>query len=123
MEIIMKYLWAFVVGGLFCIVAQILIDKTSLTPARILVSYVVAGVLLGAVGVYKPLVEFAGAGATTPLTGFGYLISKGVREAIDAKGAVGILTGGLSAAAGGITAALIFGLLAALIVRGRPKGQ
>ena len=122
MDIVMDYVFAFCVGGLFCVVAQILVDKTKLTPARILVSYVVAGVVLGGIGLYKPLVEFAGAGATTPLTGFGYLISKGVREAVDADGLIGALTGGLSAAAGGITAALLFGLIAALIVRGKPKG-
>ena len=117
----MNYLLAFLVGGAFCVIAQILIDKTKMTPARILVSYVVAGVLLGAVGLYKPLVDFAGAGATTPLTGFGYLIAKGVREAVLEKGLVGALTGGLTAAAGGTAAALCFGFLAALIFRGRPK--
>ena len=122
MDMILDYAWAFVVGGLFCVVAQILLDKTSLSPARILVGYVVAGVLLGAVGLYGPLVEFAGAGATTPLTGFGYLISKGVREAVDEKGLLGALTGGLTAAAGGIAAALIFGYLACLFFRGKPKG-
>ena len=117
----MDFIKAFIVGGLFCVVAQILIDKTKLSPARILVGYVVAGVILGAVGVYKPLVEFAGAGATTPLTGFGYLISKGVREAVAEKGLLGALTGPLTAAAGGITAALLFGLLAAVFFR--PKKQ
>ena len=118
----MNYVWAFVVGGLFCVIAQILIDKTSLTPARILVAYVVAGVALGAVGLYKPLVELAGAGATTPLVGFGYLISKGVSEAVDEQGLVGALTGGLSAAAGGTAAALVFGYIAALIAKSKPKG-
>ena len=122
MEIAMKYLWAFVVGGAFCVIAQILIDKTALTPARILVCYVVAGVILGALGVYKPLVELAGAGATTPLTGFGYLISEGVRKAVDEKGLLGALSGGFSAAAGGISAALCFGYVAALLSRGKPKG-
>lgn len=122
MDIIMDYVWAFVVGGMFCVIAQVLIDKTSLTPARILVSYVVAGVILGAVGLYEPLVKFAGAGATTPLTGFGYLVSKGVREAVDEKGLIGALTGGLSAAAGGTAAALVFGYIAALISSGKPKG-
>ena len=117
----MNYIWAFTVGGLFCVVAQILIDKTKLTPARILVSYVVIGVILGAVGLYEPLVNFAGAGATTPLTGFGYLISKGVRKAVEEKGLMGALTGGLSAAAGGTAAALCFGFLASLIFRGKPK--
>ena len=117
----MNYLWAFLVGGLFCVVAQILIDKTKMTPARILVTYVVLGVFLGAVGLYKPLAEFAGAGATTPLTGFGYLISKGVKEAVREKGLLGALTGGLTAAAGGTAAALCFGFLAALIFKGKPK--
>ena len=117
----MNYLWAFLVGGAFCVVAQILIDKTKLTPARILVCYVVAGVVLGALGLYKPLVEFAGAGASTPLTGFGYLISKGVREAVDEKGLLGALTGGMSATAGGISAAICFGLLASLIFKSKTK--
>ena len=115
------YLWAFVIGGILCVIAQILLDKTSLTPARILVSYVVAGVILGAIGLYKPLVDFAGAGATTPLTGFGYLISKGIKEAVKEKGLLGALTGALTAAAGGISAALVFGYLAALCFRGKPK--
>lgn len=117
----MNYVWAFVIGGLFCVIAQILIDRTTLTPARILVGYVVAGVILGGIGLYKPLVEFAGAGATTPLTGFGYLISEGVRKAVDEKGLLGALTGGLSAAAGGTAAALCFGFLAALIFKSKPK--
>ncbi|MGM9683315.1 MAG: stage V sporulation protein AE [Eubacteriales bacterium] len=118
----MDYVWAFVIGGAFCVIAQILIDKTKLTPARILVSYVVAGVILGGIGLYKPLVDFAGAGATTPLTGFGYLISKGVREAVDEKGLLGALTGGLTSAAGGIAAAIIFGYIAALFSKGKPRG-
>lgn len=123
MEIVLRLLWAFLIGGAFCVIAQILIDKTKLTPARILVSLVVAGVLLGAVGLYRPLAEFAGAGATTPLTGFGYLIYKGVREAVNAKGLIGAFTGGLSAAAGGTAAALVFGLVAAAICRGgKPRG-
>jgi stage V sporulation protein AE len=117
----MEYLKAFLVGGLLCVIAQILIDRTKLTPARILVIYVVAGVILGGIGLYEPLVSFAGAGATTPLTGFGYLISKGVREAVDEKGLLGALTGGLTAASGGIAAALVFGYLACLIARGKPK--
>ena len=121
MDIFMQFLKAFLVGGAFCVVAQVLIDKTMLTPARILVAYVVAGVILGAVGVYRPIVDFAGAGATTPLTGFGFLISKGVRAAVDEKGLLGALTGSLTAASGGIAAALIFGYLAALVSRGRPK--
>ncbi len=121
MDMIMKYVWAFVVGGLLCVIAQILIDKTKLTPARILVSYVVAGVILGAIGLYKPLVDLAGAGATTPLTGFGYLIFKGVREAVDEKGIMGALTGGLTAASAGIAAAICFGYIAALFSAGKPK--
>lgn len=117
----MDYLKAFLIGGLLCVIAQILIDRTKLTPARILVIYVVAGVILGAVGLYEPLVKFAGAGATTPLTGFGYLICKGVREAVDEKGLLGALTGGLTAASGGIAAALVFGYLACLFFKGKPK--
>lgn len=121
MNAILPYLRAFLVGGGFCVVAQILIDRTKMTPARILVLYVVTGVVLGALGVYRPLVEFAGAGATTPLTGFGYLISEGVRKAVDEKGLLGALVGGFRAAAGGITAALCFGYLACLFARGKPK--
>lgn len=121
MEMIMPYVWAFLVGGGFCVIAQILIDRTKLTPARILVAYVVVGVLLGGLGWYRPLVELAGAGATTPLTGFGYLISEGVRKAVDERGLLGALTGGLTAAAGGTAAALCFGYLAALIFHGKPK--
>ena len=117
----MDYLKAFLVGGLFCLIGQILIDKTKLTPARILVAYVVAGVVLGAAGVYKPIVEFAGAGATVPLTGFGYNLAKGVREAILEDGFLGIFTGGLKACAGGITAAVSAGLLASLIFKARDK--
>jgi stage V sporulation protein AE len=117
----LPYLYAFLVGGGFCVIAQILIDRTSLTPARILVLYVVAGVFLGAIGIYQPLVDFAGAGATTPLTGFGFLISKGVREAVDEKGLLGALTGSLTSSAGGITAALVFGYLACLLAKGKPK--
>ena len=121
MAIFLRFLRVFLIGGTFCVVAQILIDKTKLTPARILVAYVVAGVVLGAIGVYKPLVEFAGAAATVPLTGFGYLIAKGVREAVNERGALGALTGPLSAAAGGTAAALVFGLLASLLCRSKPK--
>ena len=117
----MNYIWAFVVGGALCVVAQILLDKTKLAPARILVAYVVAGVFLGAIGVYEFLVNIAGAGALTPLTGFGYLISKGVREAVDEKGLLGALAGPLSAAAIGTTAALCFGFLASLVFKGRRK--
>ena len=117
----MNYLYAFLIGGVLCVIGQILIDKTKLTPARILVSYVVAGVILGAIGAYKPLVDFAGAGATVPLTGFGYNLSKGVKEAIDQNGFIGILTGGLRASAGGITAAIIMGLFMSLIFRAKDK--
>ena len=118
---IVRYVWAFLVGGALCVIAQILIDRTKLTPARILVYYVVAGVVLGAFGVYQPLVDFAGAGATTPLTGFGYLIAKGVREGVDRQGLLGALTGGLTAASGGIAAALVFGYLACLFFKSKPK--
>lgn len=117
----MEYLKAFVVGGALCVLGQLLIDKTKLTPARILVSYVVLGVVLGAVGLYEPLVEFAGAGATVPLTGFGNTLAKGVREAIDTQGFLGIFTGGLKATAGGITAAITAGCLAALLFRPKDK--
>lgn len=117
----MDILKAFIFGGLFCVVGQILIDKTKLTPARILVGYVVAGVILGAIGIYKPLTEFAGAGATVPLTGFGSSLAKGVKEAIDQSGFIGILTGGLKATAGGITAAVVAGLIVSVIFKARDK--
>ena len=117
----MEYVKAFLVGGLLCLVGQILIDKTALTPARILVSYVVAGVILGAVGLYEPLADFAGAGATVPLTGFGYTLAKGVREAVQEQGFLGIFTGGLTATAGGITVAVVAGLLCSLIFRPKDK--
>ena len=120
-EGVSPFIKAFLVGGILCVIAQILIDKTKLTPARILVIYVVAGVILGAVGLYGPLADFAGAGATTPLTGFGYLISKGVREAVEEKGLLGALTGPLTAAAGGTAAALVFGYLVALVAKGKAK--
>ena len=121
MEIFWTYARVFLCGGTLCLIGQILIDKTSLTPARILVSYVVAGVILGGLGIYPWLVEWGGAGATVPLTGFGYLLSKVVAEAVAEKGALGILTGGITAAAGGITAAVLFGLLGALLFKSRPK--
>lgn len=117
----MDYLKAFLVGGALCLIGQILIDKTKLTPARILVSYVVIGVFLGAIGVYEPLVEFAGAGATVPLTGFGYNLAKGVKDAVKEDGFLGVLTGGLKATAGGITAAITTGLLASLIFKAKDK--
>lgn len=117
----MQYLKAFLLGGLLCIIGQILIDKTKLTPARILTGYVVVGVLLGALNLYQPLIDWGGAGASIPLTGFGNTLAKGVREAIDEKGALGIFVGGLKAAAGGISAAVLFALLAAVIFRPRDK--
>ena len=117
----MEYLKAFLVGGLFCLAGQVLMDKTKLTPARILVSYVVAGVFLTAVGIYKPIAEFAGAGATVPLTGFGYTLANGVKEAIDQQGFLGIFTGGLKATAGGITMAIFAGLLVSLIFKAKDK--
>ncbi len=117
----MDYVKAFLVGGLLCLIGQILIDKTKLTPARILVSYVVIGVLLGAVGLYQPLVEFAGAGATVPLTGFGNTLAQGVREAVEEDGFLGILTGGLRASAGGIATAILAGLVASLLFKVKDK--
>ena len=117
MEILLNCLKAFFVGGFICFIAQFLIDYTKLTPARILVTYVVAGVVLTAVGVYDPLVEFAGAGATVPLTGFGYSLAKGVKEAIMQNGLIGALSGGLTATAAGITASVFFGLLMALFFK------
>ena len=117
----MDYIKAFLVGGALCVIGQILIDKTKLTPARILVSYVVIGVFLGAIGVYKPLIEFAGAGASIPLTGFGSNLAKGVREAVDQDGFLGIFTGGLKSCAGGITAAIFAGLLASLLFKAKDK--
>ena len=117
----MDYLKAFLVGGLLCMIGQILIDKTKLTPARILVSYVIIGVFLGAIGVYQPLVAFAGAGASVPLTGFGYSIANGVKEAIQEDGFLGILTGGLKATAGGITAAIMAGLTASILFKAKDK--
>lgn len=117
----MDYLKAFVIGGILCVIGQILIDKTKLTPARILVGYVVAGVILGGIGLYEPLAEYAGAGATVPLTGFGNNLAKGVREAINENGFLGIFTGGLKATAGGIAAAIVAGLLASLIFKPKDK--
>ena len=117
----MELIKAFVIGGLLCVIGQILVDKTKLTPARILVSYVVIGVILGGIGLYEPLLEFAGAGASIPLTGFGNVLAKGVKTAVDEKGFLGILTGGLEAAAGGITAAVFAGLLASLIFKTKDK--
>ena len=117
----MEYLKAFVAGGFLCLIGQILIDKTKLTPARILVAYVVAGVVLGGLQLYPKFVDFAGAGATVPLTGFGNTLAKGVRQAVDKEGFLGIFTGGLKAAAGGITAAITAGLAASLLFRPKDK--
>lgn len=117
----MDYVKAFIVGGSLCLIGQILIDKTKLTPARILVSYVVCGVFLTAIGIYEPLVDFAGAGATVPLTGFGYCLANGVKEAVQSDGILGIFTGGLKATAGGITAAIVSGLIVSLIFKARDK--
>lgn len=121
MEKILDYMITFAVGGGICVIAQILIDKTKMTPARILVAYVSAGVILYAVGLYEPMIKLAGAGALTPLSGFGSLIGKGVKEAVNEKGLLGALTGGITSAAAGISAALIFGYLAALIFKAKAK--
>ena len=117
----MDYIKAFIIGGLFCLIGQLIIDKTKLTPARILVGYVVAGVILGGAGIYNQIVDFAGAGATVPLTGFGYTLAKGVTETINSDGFIGILTGGLRATAGGITAAITFGIIASLLFKPKDK--
>ena len=121
MDVFLEYLKAFAIGGAICLIGQLLIDFTKLTPARILVGYVVGGVILSAVGLYGPLAEWAGCGASVPLTGFGHLLADGVRKAVDEKGCLGILTGGLTAAASGIAAALFFGLVAALISKPKMK--
>lgn len=117
----MNYLKAFFVGGLLCLIGQILIDKTKLTPARILVGYVVSGVILSALGVYEKLAKFAGAGATVPLTGFGHTMVKGVRKAVTKDGFLGVLTGGLKSAAGGITVAILAGLIVSLFFKPKDK--
>ena len=117
----MQFLNAFLVGGLLCLIGQVLIDKTSLTPARILTGYVVAGVVLSAVGVYEVIADFGGAGASVPLSGFGHLMAQGVRDAVDSDGAIGILTGALTSAAAGIGAAIVFSLTAGLISRPKEK--
>lgn len=117
----MELLRAFAAGGAFCAVGQLLIDKTRLTPARILVSFVVAGVVLSAAGLYDPIREFGGAGASVPLTGFGHLLAEGVKEAVAEKGFLGIFTGGLTACSAGLTAAMVFSLLAALFARSKQK--
>ena len=123
MEVLLPYLKAFAVGGLFCAAGQLLIDYTRLTPARILTAYVVAGVLLGALGLYQPLVDWAGAGASVPLTGFGNALAKGVRKAVGEQGLIGVFTGGFTAAAGGVCAAMVFGLLVALLFRPNDKNK
>ena len=117
----MEYAKAFLCGGVLCVIGQLLLDKTKLTPARILVCYVTAGVILGSIGVYPKLVDWAGAGATVPLTGFGNLLAKGVKKAVAEQGLLGAFTGGITAAAGGITAAVFFGFLVALIFKSKPK--
>ena len=117
----MDYLWCFLCGGLLCAVGQVLIDLTKLTPARILSGYVVAGVILQAVGVYQPLVDWARAGATVPLTGFGYSLARGVAKAVEEKGLLGVLAGGLTATAGGIAAAVVFALIMALLCKPKEK--
>jgi stage V sporulation protein AE len=117
----MDYIKAFLVGGAICVIAQLLIDYTKLTPAKILVSFVVLGVILGGIGLYEPLVEFAGAGASVPLLGFGNTLAKGVREAVAEKGFLGVLTGGLKATAGGITVAIVSGLIVSLIFKPKDK--
>ena len=117
----MDYVWCFLCGGLLCLIGQVLIDLTKLTPARILTGYVVGGVLLQALGLYQPLVDWAGAGATVPLTGVGYSLAKGVAKAVEEQGLLGVLTGGLSATAGGIAAAVVFGLLAAILCKPKEK--
>lgn len=123
MELFLVYLKTFIVGGLLCAIGQILIDRTNLTPARILSLYVVAGVLLGAIGIYEPLVEWASAGATVPLTGFGNLLARGVRTAVAEKGLVGAFTGGLTASAAGVAAAVFFGLIVAVVFKSKDKAS
>ena len=118
---LMKFINAFWVGGLICLIGQILIDKTKLTPARILTSYVVTGVILGAFGIYEPIVNFAGAGATVPLSGFGYTISQGVKKAVNSTGFLGVFTGAITAAAAGVTAALVFAVVAAVFAKSADK--
>ena len=121
MDTFFEYVKTFLIGGAICMIGQILIDKTKLTPARILTCYVVSGVILGAVGLYEPFAKWAGAGATVPLTGFGNLLAKGVKEAVSAHGILGAFTGGFSSAAGGICAAIFFGYLVSLIFKSQDK--
>lgn len=117
----MEYVKAFVCGGILCIIGQILIDRTKLTPARILVCYVTCGVILSGFGLYQPFADWAGAGATVPLTGFGHLLAKGVKKAVAEQGLLGAFTGGVTSAAGGITAAIFFGFVVALVAKAKPK--
>ena len=117
----MTWIYCFIIGGLFCVIAQILIDKTSLTPARILVTYVCAGVFLSAIGIYEPLTKLAGCGATVPLTGFGHTLAQGVRDAVNQYGLLGVLIGGLKATAGGITASIVFSFIMSLLFSGKPE--
>ena len=117
----MQYIFAFIIGGLICVIGQLLIDKTALTPARILTGFVVAGIILGALGLYQPIARLGGEGAAVPISGFGFLMSEGVKEALRADGALGILTGGLKSAAAGVSAAILFSLAAALAVKSRDK--
>lgn len=117
----MEYIKAFIVGGIFCLIGQVLIDRTKLTPARILVGYVVAGVCLESLGIYQHLIDFGGGGASIPLTGFGYTLAKGVREAVNSDGLIGVFTGGLKSTAGGIAAAIIFGLFVSVIFKAKDK--
>ncbi len=121
MDTVYEYIKAFIIGGLLCVIGQLLIDYTKMTPARILTSYVVAGVILGAIGVYQPLADWAGAGATVPLTGFGNLLAKGVKKAVEEKGLIGAFTGGFTSAAGGICAAVFFALITALLCKPKDK--
>lgn len=121
MDTVYEYIKAFIIGGLLCVIGQLLIDYTKMTPARILTSYVVAGVILGAIGVYQPLADWAGAGATVPLTGFGNLLAKGVKKAVEEKGPIGAFTGGFTSAAGGICAAVFFALIIALLCKPKDK--
>lgn len=123
MSVLLPYCKAFLVGGMLCLIGQLLIDRTALTPARILTGYVVAGVILGALGLYQPLLDFAGAGASVPLTGFGCAIAKGVREAVAEKGLLGIFSGEFTAASAGLGAAVIAGLLASLLFKPKDKGN
>lgn len=117
----MQYLYAFLVGGALCLVGQLIIDKTKLTPARILTGYVVAGVIISAIGLYQPLVDFAGAGASVPLSGFGHILAQGAKKAVDSEGAIGILKGGLTAGSAGIASAIVFSLVASLLSKSKEK--